>query len=142
MTTTKEQLIAGLNADLAHELAAAILYLQQTSMALGFEGEEIREMLRPDIADEMKHAVFLADKIVALGGKPIFKPAAFEEHTIVKTMLEYDLKLEWEAVAGYKARAQQAEEYGDIGLKVRLEEMAAEETGHAEELDRVLRGWK
>ncbi|MBI3286528.1 MAG: ferritin-like domain-containing protein, partial [Chloroflexi bacterium] len=98
MATTKEQLIAGLNQDLALELGAAIRYLQQTSMALGIDGEEVREILRPDIAAEMKHAEFLADKIVALGGRPAFKPTPFDERTDVKAMLEYDRKLEWEAV--------------------------------------------
>ncbi|MFQ5946800.1 MAG: bacterioferritin [Anaerolineae bacterium] len=140
MATTKEALIQGLNQDLAHELQAVLVYLQQTSMALGLEGEEIRELLQPDIADEIGHAKFLAEKIVALGGEPRFEPGAFEVKTDVHEMLAYDLQLEQEAVADYKKRARQADELGELGLKVRLEEILAEETEHAEGLERILRG--
>jgi len=55
-------------------------------------------------------------------------------------MLEYDLKLEREAIENYTKRAQQAEEAGEPGLKVKLEELIVDETGHAEQLERILRG--
>ena len=140
MATTKEGLIEGLNQDLAHELRAVLVYLQQTSMALGLEGEEIRELLQPDITEEMGHAKFLAEKIVALGGEPRFEPGSFEVKTDVNEMLAYDLELEQEAIAHYVERSRQAAELGEVGLKVRLEEVLAEETEHAEALERILRG--
>ena len=37
MATTTEELIEGLNQDLAHELRAVLAYMQQTSMALGID---------------------------------------------------------------------------------------------------------
>ena len=66
----KKALIDGLNEDLANELGASILYLYQTSVATGWEGEELREFLSPEITGEMTHAIFLAEKIARLGGTP------------------------------------------------------------------------
>jgi len=136
----KKKLIEGLNQDLANELGAAILYLYQTSSATGWDGEEIREFLTPEITDEMQHAIFLAEKIVALGGKPTTAPTQYKSPKDVKGMLKYDLKLERAAIENYRMRAMQAEEAGEIGLKVKLEDIIVEETGHAEQIERILRG--
>ena len=136
----KSELISGLNQDLANELGTVALYIYQTSVALGFDGEELREVLRVEINGELNHAIFLADKIVALGGNPTMNPTKYESPKDVKGMLKYDLKLEQDAVEGYKKRAQQAEGVGETGLKVKLEEMIAEETTHAEQIERILKG--
>src|ERR1043166_2049910 len=111
----KKGLIAGLNEDLANELGASILYLYQTSTATGWEGEELREFLSAEITGEMQHAIFLAEKIAALGGKPTTEPKQHKSPKDVKGMLKYDLKLE-------------------------REESIVDETGHAEQIDRILKG--
>src|SRR5262245_57499721 len=136
----KKALLQGLNEDLANELGASILYLYQTSVASGWLGEELREFLTPEIAGEMQHAVFLAQKICALGGKPTTVPKQHKCPKDVKGMLKYDLKLEREAVANYQKRCMQAEEAGEIGLKVKLEELIVDETAHAEQIERILKG--
>ena len=136
----KKKLIEGLNQDLANELGASILYLYQTSVATGWDGEELREFLTPEITGEMQHAIFLADKIASLGGKPTTQPVQHKCPKDVKGMLKYDLKLEREAMENYRIRAMQAEEAGEIGLKVKLEDLIVEETGHAEQIERILKG--
>ncbi len=138
--TGRKALIEGLNEDLANELGASILYLFQTSTATGWEGEELREFLTPEITGEMQHAIFLAEKIAALGGKPTTVPTQYKSPREVKAMLKYDLQLERQVVQNYRERALQAEEVGEIGLKIKIEELIVEETGHAEQLDRILRG--
>ena len=138
--TNKKALIEGLNEDLANELGASILYLYQTSMATGWDGEELREFLSAEITGEMQHAVFLAEKIAALGGKPGTVPKQHKCPKDVKGMLKYDLKLEREAIASYHTRTIQAEEAGEFGLKIKLEELIVEETGHAEQIERILKG--
>ena len=137
---SKKALIDGLNADLANELGASILYLYQTAVATGWVGEELREFLTPEVVGEMQHAVFLSEKIVALGGKPTTVPVQHKCPKTVKDMLKYDLKLEREAVENYRQRAAQAEEAGEIGLKVQLENLIVDETTHAEKMERFLRG--
>ena len=137
---TNEEMIELLNEDMQHEIKAALTYLYQHAIATGFQGEQLRAFLAPEIPGELQHAILLADKIVGLGGKPDVSAPAVETHADVAAMLEYDLGLEKEAVANYKKRAEQADELGDVGLKVRLEELAAEEADHQEAIARFLRG--
>ncbi len=137
---SKKALIDGLNEDLANELGASILYLYQTSVATGWDGEELREFLSPEITGEMTHAIFLAEKIAALGGTPTTVPKQHKCPKSVKEMLKYDLKIELEAIENYRIRAIQAEEAGEIGLKIKLEELLLDETTHAEQMQRILKG--
>ena len=88
----------------------------------------------------MQHAIFLAEKIAALGGKPTTQPSQHKSPKEVKAMLKYDLQLEREAIQNYTERARQAEEAGEAGLKVKLEELIVDETAHAEQLERILKG--
>jgi bacterioferritin len=100
----------------------------------------MRGMLRGEIPDELGHATFLSDVIVDLGGEPTFEPKEFKPTDGLKEMLEQDLKLELQDVVNYKKHAQAAEALGEIELKLKLEEMAGDESRHARELGRVLRG--
>lgn len=136
----KKKLIEGLNQDLANELGAVILYLYQATTADGWDGEELREFLEPEVTGEMQHAIFLAQKITALGGKPTTIPVQHKSPKDVKGILKYDLKLEREAIENYRQRCMQADEAGEIGLRVKLEELIVDETGHAEQIERLLRG--
>ena len=64
-----------------------------------------------------------------------------DDNPMVLGMLQQALAAEIQAVADYNVRLQQAECFGDIGLKVALENQVADETHHKEELERVLAGW-
>ena len=86
----------------------------------------------------MHHATVLADKAVALGGTAVAKPAAFRELPDLQATLEDDLDLERQAIKHYTERIQQAEAGGQIGLRVQLESLLAEETDHAEAIARLL----
>jgi bacterioferritin len=137
---TKEMLIKGLNEDLAGELGAIIRYNWQASKAFGPHGAEVRELFGEEIPDEMGHASYLMDMIVDLGGEPTTEPMEFPKTDSLKDMLKLDLDMELQDVENYTERARQAEDLGVIELKVRLEEMAADESEHARELRRILRG--
>lgn len=137
---SQEALIQGLNEDLAAELGTVIRYTYQSSKAMGFAGVELREILEDEIADELGHAAFLMDVIVDLGGEPMTTPAAFEKPEGMKAMLELDLEMEKQDVANYVAHAEIAAELGLVELQMKLEEMAADEAGHARELRRLLKG--
>jgi bacterioferritin len=136
----KEALIRGLNDDLSVELGTIARYLYQASKSLGPGGAEIRQLLAQEVPDELRHAVFLMDVIVDLGGEPTTSPQEFNKPERLEAMLEMDLGMEMQDVENYKRRAQQAEEIGLVELKVRLEEMAADEARHARELRRLLKG--
>jgi len=133
----KERLIAGLNEDLSIELAGIVRGVFQASTAGGLLGHELRELLEKELPTELTHAQFLADKIAILGGTPTTSVAAVEVSSDVGKMIEDDIAMEWKIAKRLNERAAQAERYGDIGLKVRLEEMIAEGTDHANALQRL-----
>jgi bacterioferritin len=135
-----QELIRGLNHDLAAEWGTVIRYTYQSSQAVGLVGEKLRDMLSREIADELGHARFLTDVIVDLGGEPTTRPLAFEHSDSLEEMLQLDLELEMKDVDSYAERAEQAADLGLPGLKVKLEEMAADEAGHARDIRRLLKG--
>jgi bacterioferritin len=136
----KEKLIEGLNNDLAAELGTVIRYTYQAGKSFGFLGVELREMFAEETQDELGHAAFLTDVIVDLGGEPTTTPKAFDKPESVKEMLELDLELELQDVDEYMRHAALADELGEVELKLKLEEMAADEAGHAREIRRILKG--
>lgn len=137
---SKENLIKGLNDDLAAELGTVIRYNYQAGKSYGLVGAELREMFEDEIKDELGHARFLTDVILDLGGEPVTVPKVFEKPDSLKEMLELDLKMEEEDVKNYLNHSKEAEDLGLIELKMKLEEMAADEAGHARGLRRLLKG--
>ena len=136
----KEELIRGLNEDLAAEWATIMRYTYQSGKAVGLRGAELREILEKEIADEMGHAKYLTDVIADLGGEPTTTPRDFDKPAELKQMIELDLKMEQDDVKNYTRHARMAEELGNTELKVKLEEMAADESAHARDLRRILKG--
>ncbi len=137
----KQQLIDALNEDLAGELSAIIQYLTYAAKATGPYRPELKAFFMGEVPDETGHAEFLANKIVALGGTPTTVPRSVASADHNKDMLEQILTAERRAIRDYTQRVAEAEEYGDKGLQVRLEEIVLEETGHFEETERMLREW-
>lgn len=137
----KKTIINNLNDDLASELSAMIQYLTYAAKATGPYRPQLAQFFLAEVADEQLHAQFLANKIVALGGEPTTVPHPVGEAHSNREMLEAVLAAERRAVAGYTKRAKEAEELGDKGLAVQLEDMVRDESGHAEETERILRDW-
>src|SRR5579863_277753 len=142
-TTTDEQqkLIDGLNEDLAGEYQAIIMYTQYSAKLTGPYRRELRALFQAEIPDEQGHAQFLADKIASLGGEPTTVPRPVTHANEPREMLKQALTAEVQAIADYGDRIRQAEEFGDIGLKVNLENQVSDETRHKEEIERILAGW-
>lgn len=139
---TMEELLEGLNEDLAWEFNAVITYRLFASLCSGPYRQEVREFFESEIPDELAHARFLADKIVALGGTPTSEPAPVELSTDNRKMFEIALAAERATVERYEERVRQADGLGQTGLKVRLEDLIVDETQHAEEIERILTNWK
>jgi bacterioferritin len=135
-----QELIKGLNEDLAAEWGTVMRYTYQAGKSFGILGIELREMLAEEVQDELGHAAFLTDVIVDLGGEPTTTPREFPKPEGLKQMLELDLQMEKQDIENYRKHAQIADELGLVELQMKLEEMAAEEAGHARELRRILKG--
>jgi bacterioferritin len=133
----KKALIEGLNEALNRELSTIIRYMLQGSIIRGRQNQPLRQMYREEVGDEIGHAQYLADKIVMLGGMPKLNPELSPPPENVEKMIDNDLTKEEVDVAHYKRLADLAEQSGDIGLKMKLEEQAADESRHADELRRM-----
>jgi bacterioferritin len=135
----KQSLVNHLNEDLAGELGAIIQYITYAAKATGPYRPQLVQFFLAEVTDEQMHAQFLANKIVALGGEPTTTPQPVPPAVTNREMLQAVLEAELQAGKDYTQRALQAEEYGDKGLVVQLEDMVRDETGHAEETERILR---
>ncbi|MBK8909192.1 MAG: ferritin-like domain-containing protein [Rhodospirillales bacterium] len=134
-------LIDNLNKDLAEELAAVIQYTTYAAKVTGPYRPQLVAFFLAEVPDELGHAQFLANKIVALGGEPTTVPSMVKPAETNQEMLQAVMEAETRAVAGYTQRADEADAFGDVGLKVQLEDMVRDETGHREETERMLRDW-
>lgn len=137
----KQQLIQNLNDDLAGELGAIIQYLSYAAKASGPYRPQLAQFFLAEVTDEQVHAQYLANKIVALGGEPTTVPRPVPAARTNREMLEAVLTAEQRATRDYTRRAQEADDYGDKGLAVQLEDMVRDESGHSEETERILRDW-
>lgn len=137
----KKKLVEHLNNDLAGELGAVIQYLTYAAKASGPYRPQLVQFFMAEVPDEQAHAQFLANKIVALGGEPTTQPRPVPAARNNREMMEAVLAAERQAVKDYAQRAQEAEQFGDKGLQVQLEDMVLDESGHAEETERMLKDW-
>jgi bacterioferritin len=137
----KQALIDKLNEDLAGELSAVIQYISYAAKATGPFRPQLAQFFLAEVTDEQGHAQFLANKIVALGGEPTTVPRPVQPASSNREMLQAVLAAERQAIADYTERAEQADAFGDKGLAVQLEDMVRDESGHAEETERILRDW-
>ena len=137
----KQEMIDALNQDLAGELSAIVQYITYAAKATGPYRPQLAQFYLAEVPDEQGHAQYLANKIVALGGEPVTKPREVKAAKTNRDMVEAVREAEQRAVTDYTKRAKQAEEFGDKGMVVQLEDIVRDETGHLEETERLLRDW-
>lgn len=135
-------LVDGLNEDLANEYASVIQYRTYASMLRGPHRLTLRPQFEAEIADELGHAGTLADFITALGGTPTTKPADVTAADSPLDMLRAAYEAELGAIARYVERREQAEQAGEHGLAVTLDDFIADETRHRDEMQLILDGWE
>jgi bacterioferritin len=126
----KEEIIRGLNEDLAREYKAIIQYVVFSSTLKGAEYGDIAEQLKQHASQELAHALEVARQIDYLGGDPTVKVKDAEYSQDSKKMLEIDLKQEQETIKHYRERIRQAERSGEFALSEALRDIIAEEQDH------------
>lgn len=137
---SKQALVDGLNEALAYEYQAVIMYTTYAATVSGIHRGELKEFFEAEVVDEQQHATFLADKIDALGGDPVTeaKPVDTPDHP--RKMLEVVLESEEDAVDRYGDLMALAEDTGELGLANDLHDIISDETNHADETRKLLRG--
>ena len=136
------ELIEGMNEDLAAEYQAVVMYRTYASLVTGPWRQELRAFFEGEIPDELGHAAFLADKIVSLGGVPTTTVQPVPIPRTNREMLEIALQAEVDTIERYTKRIQQAEELGEISVKVQLENLVVDESQHRDDIRRMLMDWK
>ncbi|HEX6965941.1 MAG TPA: ferritin-like domain-containing protein [Gemmatimonadaceae bacterium] len=132
------ELIAGLNQDLANEYASVIQYRTYASTVRGPHRLTLKPMFEGEISDELSHAARLADAIAALGGTPTTRPMPVNTAESPMQMVQEAARAELGAIARYVERRQQAEQAGEHGLAVDIDDIIADETRHRDELQLLL----
>jgi bacterioferritin len=133
-----QELIDGLNEDLAHELQAVIFYAEAAQKMTGANRPALKGFFESEIQDELGHAQFLAGKIVALGGEPVTEPKPVELGSSNRERIEIALQAEIDTIERYKQRAKQAEAVGEQGLVVHIEDLVADESDHRDDMRMIL----
>ncbi|MDF3130993.1 ferritin-like domain-containing protein [Kiritimatiellaeota bacterium B1221] len=141
MNPQNKALVENLNQDLAAEYQTMVMCNTYAASVLGEHRKQLRELFRDEIPDDMKHAKFLADKIVALKGTPTLSVPHAPKAENDLDMLENILRMRAETIQRYGKRSQEAEAAGDIALRKDLEEMIRDATRHMEECEKILRGF-
>ena len=129
-SSRKEEIIRGLNEDLAREYQAIIQYVVFSSTLKGAEYGDIAGELMVHASEELAHALEVAKQIDYLGGDPTveIKEAGFSQDS--KRMLEIDLKAEQETIKNYRERIRQAEHAGEFALSEKLRGIIVQEQDH------------
>ena len=104
-TAAPAALVNGLNEDLRREFQAIVRYTQFAASVEGPHRPQIAELFRGEIADELRHAHFLADKIAALSGEPTTLVPPVETSRDAREMIEMVAAAEREDVEAYTQRA-------------------------------------
>jgi bacterioferritin len=137
-SSTREEIIKGLNEDLAREYKAIIQDVVFSSTLKGAEYGDIAQQLKEHASQELEHALEVAKQIDYLGGDPIMKSEDTENSQDSKTMLEIDLRAEQETIKNYRERIRQAERAGEFALSETLRGIIVQEQDHEIDLKDAL----
>jgi bacterioferritin len=137
-STSKDEIIKGLNEDLAREYKAIIQYVVYSSTLKGAKYGDIAEQLKKHASQELAHALEVARQIDYLGGDPTMKSKEADYSKDSKTMLELDLKAEQETIKNYRERIRQAERSGEFALSEALRDIIRQEQDHEIDLKDAL----
>lgn len=137
-TDSREQLIAGLQQDLAREYKAIIQYVIFSQKLDGARYMDIAAELEVHAHQELDHAIAIAKQLDFYGAYPVHEPAPVEISEENEGMLWADLRAEDDTVANYRERIIQAQEAGEFALAEVLQGIIREEQDHQIDLASAL----
>jgi bacterioferritin len=133
-----KELIAALNDDLAREYQAIIAYTVYSNVLKGAQWMSIAGELKTHAAQELQHALTIADQIDYLGGMPTNTPKPVKLSEKPEEMIRFDLDNETETIKNYRQRVRQAEEVGHYALAEALRKIIGQEQEHQHDLATAL----
>lgn len=132
-----KDLIEALNVQFNREVTTALRYMLQAAEIKGAEWEAVRSMYLAEVPSEVAHAQYLANQIVLLGGTPKLEPDLPPTIRDPREMLKGDAEQERVDAKTYAALAAMAEKDRCSELKLKLEELAADEDRHSQQMIRL-----
>jgi bacterioferritin len=126
----REQIVKGLNEDLAREYKAIIQYVVYSSALKGAQYNDIADQLKQHASQELAHAIEVAKQIDYLGGRAVMTPKQAELPESSKAMLEVDLRDEQVTIKNYRQRIREAEAAGEFALSEALRKIITQEQDH------------
>jgi bacterioferritin len=133
-----EELIKDLNEDLAREYQAIIAYTIYSNVLKGAQWMSIAAELKLHAAQELQHALIIADQIDYLGGMPTNTPKPVKLSEKPEDMIRFDLDNETETIKSYRRRVKQAEAVGHYALAEQLRTIITQEQEHQHDLATAL----
>lgn len=131
-------LIDALNEDLAREYQAIIAYTVYSNVLKGAQWMSIANELKLHAAQELQHAMTIADQIDYLGGMPTNTPKPVKLSEKPEEMIRFDLDNETATIKNYRQRVRQAEEVGHYALAEALRKIIGQEQEHQHDLATAL----
>jgi bacterioferritin len=133
-----KKLIDDLNEGLAREYQAIIAYTVYSNVLSGAQWMKIAAELQNHAAEELQHAMIIADQIDYLGGMPTAIPKPVKLSDKAEDMIRFDLENETETIRNYRQRVKQAEAIGHYALSEQLRNIIAQEQDHQHDLATAL----
>ena len=138
LAAKRDELIQGLQEDLAREYQAIIQYVIYSQVLDGPQYMDIAGELEVHAHEELDHAIALAKQLDYFGVYPTEKPNKVETPDDAEGMLWADLRAEVKTVAEYRKRIRQAQDIGEFALAETLQEITKQEQDHQIELATAL----
>ncbi len=133
-----QDLIKALNEDLSREYQAIIAYTVYSNVLKGAQWMNIASELKLHAAQELQHALIIADQIDYLGGMPTATAKEVKLSEKPEEMLRFDLDNETVTIKNYRERVKQAEALGHYALSEQLRSIIMQEQEHQHDLATAL----
>lgn len=132
------ELIDGLQEDLSREYQAIIAYTVYSNALKGAQWMSIAGELKKHAAEELQHALIIADQLDYLGAMPNAAPKSVKLSEKPEEMLRFDLDNETETIKSYRRRVKQAEAVGHYALAEKIRQIISQEQEHQHDLATAL----
>lgn len=136
----RDKFVQLLNEDLRTEYQSLIQYVHHIATIEGAEFLSIKGELRAHVAQELEHALTLAEQIDFLGGSPTVEVPLVDTASDTREALSADLELERGQLDRYRDRVQQAEELGLMDVVEAINPLLQQTQDHVRELEKALAG--
>lgn len=127
---TRAKFIDALNEDLSREYQAIIGYVNYSQVLKGAAYMNIADELAVHAAEELAHALAIANHVDYLGGMPSVSPKPVKTSEKAEDMLRFDLENEKETIRQYRRRVKQAEELNEYSVSESIRSILMQEQDH------------